>query len=62
MYGLLIALAVLLVAWFAVVVPSERRDHERKLALIRKRLAQRESAAKDSSIDAQGGSARLPEK
>ncbi|MBT8085820.1 MAG: hypothetical protein HKN35_04260 [Woeseia sp.] len=45
-YGFLIVLALFLVVWFAFVVPSEKRDHERKLALIRKRLAEREQQKK----------------
>ncbi|MGB5345171.1 MAG: hypothetical protein WBN23_03305 [Woeseia sp.] len=40
-YGLLIATALLAVVWFALVMPAERRDHERRLALIQKRLAER---------------------
>lgn len=41
-YGFLAGLALFVVVWFVFVVPSERRDHERRLALVRKRLAERE--------------------
>jgi predicted MFS family arabinose efflux permease len=41
-YGLLIATGLLAVVWFALVMPSQRRDHERRLALIQKRLAERQ--------------------
>ncbi|MCB1844844.1 MAG: hypothetical protein KDI09_17910 [Halioglobus sp.] len=46
-YGLLIVAALFIAIWFAVVVPSERRDHERKLALLRKRIAEREQNRTD---------------
>lgn len=42
-YGFLVAVGVLAVAWFAWVLPSERRYHERKLAIVQKRLAEREA-------------------
>lgn len=42
-YGFLVAAGVLGVAWFVFVVPSERRYHERKLAVVRKRIAEREA-------------------
>ena len=41
-YGFLAGLALFVVVWFVFVVPTERRDHERRLALVRKRLAERE--------------------
>lgn len=41
-YGFLAGLALFIVVWFVFVVPTERRDHERRLALVRKRLAERE--------------------
>jgi len=48
-YGFLIAMGLFVVVWFALVVPSERRDHERKLALVRKRLAERERLRQQTS-------------
>ena len=53
--GTLIALAVGLVVWFAFVVPSERRYHERKLRLLQERIERRQQngeGADDSSDDA----------
>lgn len=41
-YGILVAVGILAVAWFVFVLPSERRDHERRLENIRKRIAARE--------------------
>ncbi len=47
-YGMLIAVGLLAVVWFAFVLPSERRDHQRRLDIVRKRLAERaERAAED---------------
>ena len=40
--GTLVALVVGLVVWFAFVVPSERRYHERKLRLLQERIERRE--------------------
>jgi len=55
MYGFLIAMAVFIAVWFLFVVPAERRDHERKLALIRKRLAERKQrAAAAQAVDNEG--------
>lgn len=52
-YGFLIATALFIAVWFALVVPSERRDHERKLALVRKRIAEREQRNKEMMDDGQ---------
>lgn len=49
--GLLVALAVFAAVWFAFVVPSERRDHERRLAIVRKRLAEHEQSLRDSAAE-----------
>jgi hypothetical protein len=46
-YGLLIATGLFALAWFAFVIPSQRRDHERRLALIQKRLAEREKRLRE---------------
>lgn len=41
-YGFLIAMALFVAVWFVFVVPSERRDHARKLEILQKRIAERE--------------------
>lgn len=41
-YGILVGLGLFLAAWFLFVVPSEKRDHERRLEIVRKRLAEKE--------------------
>jgi len=38
------ALIVFVAIWFFVVIPAEKRHHERKLAAIRKQLADRQTA------------------
>lgn len=42
-YGSLIALGIFVVCWFVLVAPSQRRYHERKLAIVQKQLAEREA-------------------
>jgi len=37
-------LAAFVAIWVFVVVPAERRHHERKLEMVRKRIEQREAA------------------
>ena len=44
-YGFLIGIGLFVLVWFVFVVPMERRDHERRLALVRTRLAEREARA-----------------
>ena len=46
-------LAAFIAIWVFVVVPAERRHHERKLEMVRKRIEQREAAraAPDGSAD-----------
>lgn len=41
-YGFLVAMGLFIIVWFLFVVPSERRDHERRLEMVRKRIAERE--------------------
>lgn len=43
----LLALAAI---WILVIAPAEKRDHERRMALIRKKLEQRTSAADSDTI------------
>lgn len=42
-----IALAVFIAIWFFVVVPAERKHHERKLDAVRKRIEKREAAKEE---------------
>ena len=42
-----IALAVFVAIWFFVVVPAERKHHERKLEAVRKRIEKREAARQE---------------
>ena len=51
-------LAAFIAIWVFVVVPAERRHHERKLEMVRKRIEQREAAraAPDGSTDDESAS------
>lgn len=42
-----IALVVFIAIWFFVVVPAERKHHERKLDAVRKRIEKREAAKEE---------------
>lgn len=46
-YGFLIGMGIFVAIWFAVVVPSERRDHQRRLEILQKRIAEREQKQED---------------
>jgi predicted MFS family arabinose efflux permease len=48
-YGFLIAMGLFILVWIVFVIPSERRDHERRLALVQKRIAEREQRNRDNS-------------
>lgn len=48
----LAALAAFVAIWFFVVVPAEKRHHERKLAIIRERLEKRRAADAGKKDDA----------
>lgn len=39
----LLVLVLFLAVWFLFVVPAERRHHERKLAMVKKRIEKRQS-------------------
>lgn len=41
------ALVAFVAVWFLFVVPAERRHHERKLEMVKKRIEQREAARKN---------------
>lgn len=49
--GFLVTLGVFLLVWFGLVVPSVRRDHQRRLELIRKRLREHENRSRGPSAD-----------
>lgn len=49
--GFLVAIGLILVVWFAFVVPSERRYHERKLKLLQERIEKREQHLKSRASD-----------
>lgn len=42
-------LAVFVAVWFFFVVPAERRHHERKLEMVRKRIAKREATDQEQT-------------
>lgn len=50
LYGFLTAIVLIAIAWFAFVLPSERRQLERKLALVQKRIAEREARQAEAII------------
>jgi len=50
LYGFLVAIVLIAVAWFAFVLPAERRQLERKLALVQKRIAEREARNSETII------------
>ena len=41
-YGFLIGLALILIFWFLIVAPMEKRMHERKMELMQRKLARNE--------------------
>ncbi len=48
-YMAMLALAAFIAIWFFVVVPSERKHHERKLRALRTRIERREGPQQDNS-------------
>jgi len=42
-----LAIAAFVAVWFFIVIPSERRYHERKLAALQKQIEKREAAKQD---------------
>jgi hypothetical protein len=60
--GLLVALGLIAVIWFAYVAPSERRYYDKKLQMLQERiekrrqiLAEEESTGQGSSPDSSNG-------
>jgi hypothetical protein len=54
LFGFLIAMGLFVACWFAFVVPSERKHHERKLAVIQKRLAEKERLGSERLVASTG--------
>jgi flagellar biosynthesis/type III secretory pathway M-ring protein FliF/YscJ len=44
MYWAMIVLAAFVAIWMLFVAPAERRDHERKLELLQKKIEQRQAS------------------
>lgn len=59
-YLALLALTAFVAIWVLIVIPAERRYHERKLASLQKRIERREEALRERQNAAHGDS--LPEK
>jgi RimJ/RimL family protein N-acetyltransferase len=58
-YGFLVAMGLFAAGWFLFVVPSERRYHERKLALVQKRIVELEARRKqEADLDEERDEAR----
>ena len=51
-YWAIIGIGLFIAVWFLFVVPAERRHHERKLAMIQKRLEKRQEHAQQQGNDA----------
>lgn len=47
-YTAVLILAAFIAIWFFVVVPAEKRHHERKLEMIKKKIADREVVRQDA--------------
>jgi predicted MFS family arabinose efflux permease len=50
-------LAAFIAIWIFAVMPAERRHHERKLEMVRKRIEQREAARAESGDTAENDTA-----
>lgn len=48
-YGFLIGVALVVIFWFLFVVPMEKRMHERKMELMRRRLESNEQRLRELS-------------
>lgn len=51
--GVLVAFVAV---WFFLVVPAERRHHERKLEMLQKRIEKRQSADREEDADSEEAS------
>ncbi len=45
-YGILIGVVLVVVAWFLFIAPMERRMHDRKMELMRRKLVRNEERLK----------------
>ena len=54
MYWAIIGLGAFVAIWMLFVVPAERRYHERKLALLQKRIEQRQTPKDPENSDSSG--------
>lgn len=45
-YGFLIGIALVLIIWFLFIAPMERRAHQRKMELMKRKLARNEERIK----------------
>lgn len=49
-YWAILGLAAFIAIWFLFVVPAERRHHERKLEMIRKRIEKRQVQEDEDNV------------
>lgn len=54
-YLAIIALGAFIAIWFFFIAPAERRHHERKLEMVRKRIEQREAALAEQKRSVETG-------
>lgn len=47
-YGILIGVVLVVVAWFLFIAPMERRIHERKMELMRRKLERNEERLRET--------------
>ena len=52
-YGFLIGVALIVIVWFLFVAPMERRMHERKMQLMRRKLERNEERLRSLRADEQ---------
>ncbi len=57
-YWAIIGIGLFVAVWFLFVVPAERRHHERKLEMIRKKLEKRQAQADENGDSATSDDAR----
>jgi preprotein translocase subunit YajC len=46
-YGILIGVVLVVVVWFLIIAPMERRIHERKMELMRRKLKRNEERLRE---------------